>query len=74
MRKSNKPYFCLIAKEDGDWAIQFGDYDRETVQQEGEDLAYSGDWKRKDWKVVCGSDADAIDLCHALNNKTALSA
>ena len=70
-----RAYYNLIAKEDGEsWALVFGDYDRSVVVQEGEDNAYSNGWKRKDWKVVCGSNRDAIDLCHALNSKTALSA
>ena len=70
MRKSDKPYYNLITFEGGFWALQFGDYDREVVVDEGE---VSG-LKRKDWKVVCGSNQDAIDLCNALNSKTALTA
>lgn len=75
MTKSNRPYFNLIANEQGSgWALVFGDYVRDVVVQEGEDNADSNDLKKKDWKVVCGSNVDAIDLCHALNNKTALVA
>ena len=70
-----RAYYNLIAKEDGEsWSLVFGDYDRSVVVQEGEDNADSFGWKKKDWKVVCGSNRDAIDLCNALNQKTALGA
>ncbi len=33
-----RPYFTLATNEDGaGWAIQFGDYDRDCVEQEIED-------------------------------------
>jgi hypothetical protein len=74
MRKLTKPYYCLIAKEDGLWALQFGDYDRDAVDEEGGYHADSNNLKRRDWKVVCGSNVEAIDLCYALNKMTALAA
>ncbi len=74
MRKSTKPYYCLIAREEGSWALQFGDYDRDAVDEEGGYHADSYNLKRKDWKVVCGSNVEVIDLCHALNKADALAA
>lgn len=42
-----KAYYVLVAKEEGQWAIQFGDFDREVVEQEKLDYidSYGGKCK-----------------------------
>ncbi|WQZ00314.1 hypothetical protein Shy_CDS0037 [Escherichia phage Shy] len=37
MAKKAKQYFSLLTKTDGVWSVQFGDYDRECVEQERDD-------------------------------------
>jgi hypothetical protein len=53
-RKPARPYFTLAVREDGIWAPQFGDYDRETVEFELEDYL-DHDHKRRDLKIVKSS-------------------
>jgi hypothetical protein len=46
-----KTYYTLLQREDGKWAPQFGDYDRETVESERDDYR-DHDIKAKDLKIV----------------------
>ena len=36
-----KPYYSLLIKDSGKWYIHFGDYDREVVKDEQQDLKES---------------------------------
>lgn len=62
----SKAYFSLIVRFDrGDrWAVQFGDYDRETVQAEAEE--YGDAYRVKIIKTA--PDQSAINLAVALQN------
>jgi hypothetical protein len=74
MSRIGKPYFVLIAKLNGYWDPQFGSFAPNTVHVEARDMADKKGLKRSDWRVICGSGRDALDICHAFNNKTALTA
>jgi hypothetical protein len=53
-------YWALLAIEDGEWAVQFGDYDRNTVREELEDMATSN--RRANLKIVqCTDEQSSID-------------
>ncbi len=46
-------YHTLVVKEQGTWAIHFGDKNREVVKQELEDLCDGFDGpKKKDCKII----------------------
>lgn len=69
-----KTYYTLAVWHDSVWAIEFGDYDRECVQAELEGYADhpSGDYKRKQLKIVTSGDQqwqinDAIRNLKPLN-------
>jgi hypothetical protein len=49
--KNKKPFYSLLVKfEKGQpWSVQFGDYDRETVEDEAED-SYSDTFKTR---IIC---------------------
>ncbi len=70
-RKITRPYFHLVAvsQYDGSWAIEFGDYDRDTVEQEADDVADGRDLKASQWRIVAGDQADAVAVCAKLNDK-----
>lgn len=38
----SKPYYTLLSLQDNRWVIEFGDYDRKVVVQEGNDMRLSG--------------------------------
>jgi hypothetical protein len=39
MAASSRKYYTLLTREDGSmWTIHFGDYDREVVEQERQDM------------------------------------
>lgn len=60
-------YHTLAIREDGRWAPQFGDYDKDAVLQERED-SY-GETKRRDWRVITTGDKKAdIDAAIAALN------
>lgn len=69
-----RTYFTLAIRADGVWSPQFGDYDRETVEQEARDMRDSDSALRsKDCKVISSGDSqDAINAAIAkLNAKAA---
>ena len=47
-------YFVLAARDTTDAAyhVAFGDYDHATVTQEAADLAYGGDYRRVNMRVI----------------------
>lgn len=47
---ASRDYYTLLIREDGRWTIQFGDYDRDVVEQEAED-SY-GDTRKRDRKII----------------------
>lgn len=71
-----RTYYTLAIRSNGVWSPQFGDYDREVVEQEGRDMRESGDWeglKAKDCKVISTNhtQADIHAAIIALNAKAA---
>jgi hypothetical protein len=55
-------YYTLLSLEEGAWHPQFGDYDRENVEFEREDYAYSQKRPMRDFKIIKTSDhQDDID-------------
>jgi hypothetical protein len=69
-----RPYYTLAVRQEGRWAPQFGDYQRERVEQEARD-AYRVDHhgkaiKANDRKIVrTDPDCDAIDAAIRALNK-----
>ena len=52
--KSNRTYYTLAIKIAGEWTPEFGDYDREVVEDE---MAYYGnEYKQREMKIVATSD------------------
>ena len=67
-------YYTLIVKctMTNKWCIHFGDYERQTVEQEREDLLDSEDnLKRRNTKIITTSDeqADINEYVRAYNIK-----
>lgn len=61
MTKTTEPfpkYYSLAVREDGKWAVQFGDYDRETVKAELGDYLDHGT-RRKDMRIITSGDTQA---------------
>lgn len=67
-----KPYFTLAERTpDGPWGPQFGDYDKEVVEDERRDMLYSGAGRLrgKDLRIVRSGDTQAeIDAAIAKLN------
>lgn len=63
MRKP-RPYFLLVARADklSPWGIEFGDYDRETVDAEREDYR-DHDWAAGNLRVLRVAD-DGQHTCN----------
>lgn len=58
-----KTYYTLAVRDGGKWAAQFGDYDREVVDQEREDAYLSNPYKPADLRILrTAPDQMAIDL------------
>ena len=60
-----QPYYTLLIKEETHqgfiWTQQFGDSDKETVQQELEDSwYYPGEVKKKDAKIICTPEDQVV--------------
>jgi hypothetical protein len=63
-----RKYHTLIVREDdkSPWTIHFGDYDRNTVWEEKEDLHSNGlGYKKKNMKIITTTDAQA-DIARAV--------
>lgn len=56
-----KRYFSLLTKEpDGQWAPQFGDYDRETVAEEMESYREDSGWPEgTKFRILSSGDTQA---------------
>jgi len=66
-------YFTLLQRDpnDGKWGIEFGDYDRETVEAERDDYRDHGA-KARDLKIVRTDNArtsSIMPIVNALNGK-----
>lgn len=53
-----RKYHTLAVREDGRWAPQFGDYDRETVDSEREEYRDKGH-KARDLRIITTGDTQA---------------
>jgi hypothetical protein len=71
MARKGKSYWALLERQpNGTWAVAFGDWSKDVVQQERRDMHESfPNPKLKDLKVVetDGTDADAMRWCRELN-------
>ena len=58
-----RKYFTLLVREHGQWTPQFGDFDRDSVEYEADDLASGFEpIKRRDIKIIStGSTQTEID-------------
>jgi len=66
----SRKYYTLAILEDGIWAPQFGDYDRDCVKFEADDYKDHGT-KLKDIRIICTKDDQASieSAVSALNSK-----
>lgn len=61
-KKKPRRYYSLLLREPTDtgWSLQFGDYDRKVVAQEGDDMKQSGSWvKGSKLKIIDTPDGQA---------------
>lgn len=64
----SRPYFTLVERApDGPWSPQFGDYDKECVEDERRDMLHSaaGRIRSKDLKII-RSGARQADIAAAI--------
>jgi hypothetical protein len=55
-----RKYHSLLERIDGRWSIQFGDFDREVVRQELEDVHEGVPFvKKKDLKIITTAENQA---------------
>jgi hypothetical protein len=60
----SRTYYTLLEKHHGDntWRIAFGDYDREVVAQERDDIRDGGSFEGQRLKIIWSLDSqEAID-------------
>lgn len=55
MGSSSRNYYTLVVREDDQWNVQFGDFDKEVVNDEM-DASY-GEYKKKDLRVICTAES-----------------
>jgi hypothetical protein len=55
MGSSSRNYYTLVVRENDQWLVQFGDFNKEVVNDEMDD-SY-GDYKKKDLKVICTAES-----------------
>ena len=55
MGSSSKNYYTLVVRENDQWSPQFGDFNKEVVNDEMDD-SY-GEYKKKDLRVICTSES-----------------
>ena len=55
MGSSSRNYYTLVVRENDQWNVQFGDFNKEVVNDEMDD-SY-GDYKKKDLKVICTAES-----------------
>jgi len=66
-------YYTPLTREDGQWCPQFGDFDRQTVEAERDDLVSSPATaiRKKDTKIIeTASGQKAINAAIATLNTT----
>ena len=77
MVKSVTPriYWILLVKEEGQWAMEFGDYSKSVVTQERRDYLDSRvEFKAADVKVrACLDTQEEIDKCVRAHNEGRLN-
>lgn len=56
----NQTYYSLLACYDGQWAVQFGDYDREVVKAEQDDW-FDSEPETQTTILKSGDSQEAID-------------
>lgn len=56
-------YFSLLTRDEGQWSQQFGDYDRQCVQAELDDMRR--DYKLADLKII-KTGARQVDINEAV--------
>ena len=60
--KTGKLYYTLVSREDGVWAIEFGDYDKALVQGERDLLIHGAGIPKRDTFILTTFDnQDAIN-------------
>jgi hypothetical protein len=66
----SRPYFSLLSRDAGPWAIEFGDYDREVVASELEDRV-DHFVARKDLRIIKTGEtqAEIVAAVAALNEQ-----
>lgn len=68
-----KKYYGLFSYTEGQWAYEFGDYDKECVEFERDDYMDKG-WKRKHLIIhtwnTCPSQGEIDQLQSAMNTAT----
>jgi len=63
------PYYSLLIREHGKWSVEFGDYDRETVEFERADILYYSGYGARDLKIIkSGVSQSSIDAAVAKLN------
>ena len=55
VNSSSKNYYTLVVRENDQWNVQFGDFNKEVVNDEMDD-SY-GEYKKKDLKVICTAES-----------------
>lgn len=61
VHRKKRPYFTLLEFREGSWTIQFGDYDREVVEAEGEDFIDHG-IRKKNLKIIRTEDGSKATI------------
>jgi hypothetical protein len=66
-----RKYYLLLQRIDGRWTVQFGDYDRAVVAQEGQDMRDDFEAvRKKDLTIICTGPKQAdIDAAVAALNQ-----
>lgn len=72
---SKRTYYTLIVRDDKNspWGIHFGDYDRECVQDERNDICDSGEYTKSNTRVFGSADDQTSinEMLAAFNTKGA---
>ena len=64
-------YYTLLVRDGERWGIHFGDYDRETVVYEQTDVVQSGEYRKRDTKIITTGNrqVDINIAVELLNNR-----
>lgn len=67
-----RTYYTLAIRRDGKWSPEFGDYDRDNVNDEWESYFHGDCVPRDDLRIVTSGDAQAdVDAAIAALNEAA---